>query len=247
MAGLGDRSHDAESEPGPSLRCVWMTAGLLRYRLCDREFDCEHCPLDAALRGVDRPASVPADPASIVLLDALPRDRRYNRKHAWLAPVGGQRVRWGLDAFAVRLLGHVASVVLPAPGTHIVRDRAACWVKEETELVPLRAPISGLVTRVNRAVQLDPSLLATSPYEDGWLVELRCETPLEQRPDLAGAEAHARCTADDERELRDRVGRLVSGDPLVGPTLPDGGEPLVEWRRILGPERYLRLILPLLS
>lgn len=34
---------------GPS--CVWMRAGLIRFWLCDRDFDCENCPLDAALRG----------------------------------------------------------------------------------------------------------------------------------------------------------------------------------------------------
>ena len=26
--------------------CIWMSAGLVRYKLCDREFDCEHCPLE---------------------------------------------------------------------------------------------------------------------------------------------------------------------------------------------------------
>ena len=31
--------------------CVWMRAGVIRFWLCDRDFDCEHCPLDAALRG----------------------------------------------------------------------------------------------------------------------------------------------------------------------------------------------------
>lgn len=30
--------------------CVWMRAGVIRFWLCDRDFDCEHCPLDAALR-----------------------------------------------------------------------------------------------------------------------------------------------------------------------------------------------------
>jgi len=34
---------------GPA-RCVWMTAGVVSYRLCNRAFDCDHCPLDRALR-----------------------------------------------------------------------------------------------------------------------------------------------------------------------------------------------------
>lgn len=31
--------------------CVWMEAGVISFWLCKRAFDCEHCPLDAALRG----------------------------------------------------------------------------------------------------------------------------------------------------------------------------------------------------
>ena len=31
--------------------CVWMCAGVLRYRLCPNDFDCDNCLLDAALRG----------------------------------------------------------------------------------------------------------------------------------------------------------------------------------------------------
>ena len=37
--------------------CVWMRAGVIRYRLCDRGFDCDRCPLDAGLRarGIQQP------------------------------------------------------------------------------------------------------------------------------------------------------------------------------------------------
>ena len=34
-------------------QCVWMQAGVVGYKLCDREFDCDHCPFDAALHGRD--------------------------------------------------------------------------------------------------------------------------------------------------------------------------------------------------
>jgi len=36
--------------------CVWMRAGVIRFWLCDRDFDCENCPLDAALRGPRAPS-----------------------------------------------------------------------------------------------------------------------------------------------------------------------------------------------
>ncbi len=43
-------SQHYTSASGEPLKCIWMLAGVLTYRLCDREYDCERCPLDAALR-----------------------------------------------------------------------------------------------------------------------------------------------------------------------------------------------------
>jgi hypothetical protein len=56
--------------------CVWMQAGVVSYKLCDRRFDCERCPFDMAIRDADRlqqlidsflsnPASRPTDEAGI--------------------------------------------------------------------------------------------------------------------------------------------------------------------------------------
>ena len=33
------------------LKCVWMLAGNVDYKLCDREYDCDECPFDLAIRG----------------------------------------------------------------------------------------------------------------------------------------------------------------------------------------------------
>jgi len=38
--------------PERELRCVWMTAGLLSYKLCKRDLQCEKCPLDRELRNL---------------------------------------------------------------------------------------------------------------------------------------------------------------------------------------------------
>lgn len=49
--------------PPPSARvepCVWMSAGLVAYKLCDRGFECESCPFDQAMRG-----ALPPGPARL--------------------------------------------------------------------------------------------------------------------------------------------------------------------------------------
>lgn len=41
--------------------CVWMSAGLVAYKLCDRGFECEGCPFDRAMRGALPPRPRPED------------------------------------------------------------------------------------------------------------------------------------------------------------------------------------------
>ncbi len=31
-----------------------MMSGLVNYKLCDRDYDCEHCPFDRAIKGTGR-------------------------------------------------------------------------------------------------------------------------------------------------------------------------------------------------
>lgn len=51
--------------------CVWMRAGVIRFWLCDRNFDCDNCPLYAALKG--------ARPAARTFPTALPRSATTGR------------------------------------------------------------------------------------------------------------------------------------------------------------------------
>ena len=55
--------------------CIWMTAGVVNFRLCDNAFDCYNCPFDA---GMQRAIS-PRDPTKIELKE--PGWVDYLKKH----------------------------------------------------------------------------------------------------------------------------------------------------------------------
>ena len=82
--------------------CLWMSAGLLTYRLCDRDFDCEGCPLDSALRRGDLLGNRDREALLTPNRDAddFPEDRRYTTGHCWVQVIEGQdggKFRFGLD------------------------------------------------------------------------------------------------------------------------------------------------------
>jgi len=49
--------------PKKELKCVWMTAGLLTYKLCKYNLQCERCPLDWELRNLSSNSSF--DPTAL--------------------------------------------------------------------------------------------------------------------------------------------------------------------------------------
>lgn len=231
--------------PAGSQPCVWMCAGLLTYKLCDRELDCEHCPLDAALRG--EPAGVPfrtalSEPGRRA--SHFPDDRLYSSGHLWLRPVdgGGDRaLRLGVDAFAAAVIGHCREVRWCAPGRRFGRGETVCEIDLDLGLLPLAAPLAGRATDANRRLSREPGRLLTEPYDDGWILELEADEPADLRV-LRTAEAARDGTRLDLQRFRRRVAIHLLDDARVGPSLPDGGEVLSDLRQMLGGRRYLELL-----
>jgi glycine cleavage system H protein len=226
-----------------------MAAGMVAYKLCDRGFDCENCPLDAALRGdvPPRPDQQTHGPDGAELLE-FPVDRRFHPSHTWAMAVDDRTVRCGVDMFAAQLLPRVRSVVLPARSTRVHKGRVGFWVVDDGELIPLRAPVSGRVTTRNPALRGEPGLLAVSPYDDGWLLEIRCYQGLKQLDGLMGPEQIRARAGEQRRELdKQATSHGNKARDRVGATLPDGGQRLTDLREILGPDRYRRLIVKILG
>jgi glycine cleavage system H protein len=226
--------------------CIWMTAGLLTYRLCDRDFDCDRCPLDAALRGSvseSRPHRALFAPHR----DAgdYPEDRFYTPGHTWVQVLGARsdrRLRLGLDAFAAAIIGCCERVRWQAPEFRFACGDELCQIDLGLGVLPLGAPLQGRVSCGNPILEEEPSRLVTSPYEEGWLLELVAEEPVEPDDLLTAAAARENTRLDLQRFRRRIAIQLFEDTQKIGRTLPDGGEVLTDLRRMVGGTTYLALL-----
>ena len=228
------------SLPGePDRPCLWMSAGLLSYHLCDHDFDCEHCPLDAALRG-EAPAASEAEGMPAATPVVFPAGRRYTRGHLWVQrDPGGETVRFGLDAIAAALLGRPRAVHV-SPQPEVGAGAPLCELETAAGVATFAAPMACRAPRLNPALDTTPALAALAPYGDGWLLEAQSSPG--ETPDLLDEPAARQVASHDLRHLRRRIALELLSEPEVGPTLADGGTPLTDLRRILGPQRYLALV-----
>jgi len=149
-------------------------------------------------------------------------DRQYSLSHWWVQSLAEGRVRYGLDAFAACLLGHVTSTIFPTEGSPLPRGEPACWLLDDGELIPLRSPLTGSLLRTNRRLQENPALIGTSSYDEGWLLEARSAEDLSRHKHLIDAAEMRLHAAHDLRELYREVSTHLHPSSAVGPTLADG-------------------------
>ena len=238
--------------PAEGNECVWMRAGVLSYKLCDREFDCEHCLLDTALHGGGSEASAawaPGEwgPSGYRL---FPQDRHFSPAHTWVLQLGAASVRLGVDALVAWLLSEATAVELPAPDTWLERGETAATLFAKGGKLTIPAPISGRVLGHNEAARGCPELVVSAPYGAGWLMDMAVE-PGRRNKQFS----QLLCGPDMEKLSRahlhnfhHRTDALLAARPArVGATLADGGKALTDPRAMLGPARYLRLVQELLT
>jgi glycine cleavage system H protein len=212
-----------------------MTAGLVRYKLCDRQFECEGCPLDAALTGSER---------SRECLSAwsFPDDLLYGTAHLWVRKIDESSVRIGIDALAARLLVRVERVRLPRGGETLSPGGIACELTVNGGMIYLRSPLNGKVSRVNASLLRDASLLTCEPYDTGWLCEAQVCGTKEGESLFSAVEARRRVGYDLQHFRRRIVSYVFAETAGLGRTMADGGEPLTDLRQILGRESFLQLL-----
>jgi len=191
--------------PRGEVACVWMTAGVLSFRLCDRNLECTECPLDLALRNAPAPKPVaeelPAGPQIKV-----PERVFLHPGHLWVRLRPGGEMEVGIDDLARRVLAPVTEVRLPADGDEVTGGLPAVTLVTRCGAVSVPAPFTGVVARLNPALTDRPSLLTESPYEAGWLFRLVSPDPMAALAGLlAGDEAadYLSCEAARARDMLD--------------------------------------------
>jgi len=240
--------------PGEN-RCVWMSANILSWQLCERNMDCDHCPLDAALRlhfahPADDETEVEhlAPPVPRTARDRLPADRRYGRNHTWVRLAGqlseGHQVaRIGLEPWLASAMLTPRTVVLPELGERLRKGHPHFWVVTAGGTFPVTAPTDGVVIRVNGQLAGQPHMLVDSALDDGWILDMDVsDDELREAGLLSDAEARLDWAGDEERLQAFLAAALRREHQAVGPTLADGGVPLLRVADMLGPGRYFNLL-----
>lgn len=252
MRNTRNQSETQEPEAASrAAKCVWMLAGVVDYKLCDRDFDCEGCPLDQAL-GYDAQTHDAHHRAAQSLEAGLAAFKHepalfYHPAHVWARIEDEGIVRIGLDDFGQRLAGRIYSVQLPDDGSS-VSGGEACWrIAHYAGETVLAAPVSGTILRVNSKLAAHPSLINRDPYGEGWALVIqpaRLEQCLKQ---LYYGNKVEQWYQDDIQRLYQTINDELRGSPAIGATTQDGGSPINDSISLLTAAQMQRVIDEFLS
>ncbi len=102
----------------------------------------------------------------------LPDDCRYSKDHEWARPEG-ENVRVGLSDYAQDQLGDIVYLELPQKGDTFEKDDEFGTVESVKAVSEMLIPVGGEVVDVNASIEDSPNLVNESPYNDGWLIEVK--------------------------------------------------------------------------
>jgi glycine cleavage system H protein len=263
MRNKAPGEHTPQSKTAQD-RCIWMSAGVISFKLCPLHFDCDNCDFDEAMRSQVRskkgkpkasslPFETPTRPESssdlgissekslFFTFSPIQSDKKLHLHpaHLWIRQVEGRKWRIGIDILLAYTLPPPQRVELPKLSQKVIGDHVFAKVLSEPGEVLLTAPLSGRLVEVNAA------LVQQDPCGEGWLAAVDSSSdPSEMKKFLPGP-AGSKFLEEEAQHLRFLLKHKGIGVDQTGDTLPDGGLRIEYLHPILSGQVCLRLALEL--
>ena len=113
----------------------------------------------------------------------VPHGLLYTKEHEW-AQVTGTTAKIGITDYAAKTLNDIVYLTLPSPSQELKQLGQFGTVESIKAVSELYSPLSGRVVRTNKELESHPELVNKSPYEQGWIIELKPSAFEQEKKDL---------------------------------------------------------------
>jgi glycine cleavage system H protein len=246
-------------------RCVWMTAGVISFKLCPFYYDCENCDFDKVMRVQTRPGGLKTNVKRYMPKPALRSESAYTTEieseeyfftfsvgeideqlhihpsHFWARHEYDHTWKVGVDKLLAYILPPPVKVELYRPNQEIIQEEVFGRILTEAGTVFVTAPLSGRLVQTNPRVTQKPELVQSDPLGEGWLAVIdRLQDGSELEKLYAGPPA-IQFLKEEAQHLRILLKYRGIQVSQIGETLPDGGTDIKYLHQILAPKLCLNL------
>jgi len=114
-------------------------------------------------------------------------DLLYTKDHEWVK-VSDNKMKIGITDFAQGELGDIIFIELPSIGEVVTKGNSAGTIEAVKTVADVYTPISGKIVEINNSIEDKPELINTSPYDDGWIISIESDQPINSSDFLSADE-----------------------------------------------------------
>jgi glycine cleavage system H lipoate-binding protein len=253
--------------PSDEQPCIWMDAGVVSYKLCDRNYDCENCPFNASMQSrslispekgqvtFDRPkhgldSEQETSPLERILSPycqiAYDPSAFYGAEFWSIKPKGTRTCRIGLNDLGLKILPTVEKVIFPQNDSVLEKNDPFCKLVTREGPMQFSFPVDGKIRFLNKDLLAVLRQSKNGETVDSWFAEF----DLLRNEELAGFKKGAAALDFLLEQQNDVVKTLISAidmhDKEERPTLQDGGVLIPDIKTIIGSQKYYRLAVDVL-
>jgi len=101
----------------------------------------------------------------------FPAELKYTKDHEWIR-VEGNLAYVGITEFAQHELGDIVYVDVNTLGKEVNREDVFGTVEAVKTVSDLFMPLTGKILEINKKLDVNPELVNSDPYGDGWMVKI---------------------------------------------------------------------------
>jgi len=254
------------NEEEQNLKCIWMLAGIINYKLCNRNFQCDHCDFDKVMQGI-----LPNNGARQILnensintevgkMDEITThqlnnylytifsdckiylDRFYHFSHLWFKVDSDYMVSVGINNMIIKILQPIQDILLPQIGTSYQKDQPIAWIQREDKTIPFHSPLDGKIIKVNRHFMRNT--IKPAKEKDDYIFKMEGDQLCSKLQQSCGDMSGLKYFTESINLVRNflEITFNQSCNIELGPTLADGGETQLYLQKVLGESNYKKLI-----
>ena len=126
----------------------------------------------------------------------VPNDYYYTKDHEWAQRKADGNVLIGITDYAAKMLHDIVYVTLPKEGHSLSKKEVLGQVESVKTVSDIYAPVSGTVVKSNDRLTKEPEIVSSSPYRDGWMLEIKSTNYENEVKDLMNADSYRKFVSE---------------------------------------------------
>ena len=153
---------------------------------------------------------------------SIPGGVFISNNHTWVSMNQEGIGKIGIDDFAKKLIGRVASIELPNLGMNVKAGQPLFTVKQGNRNITFNSPVSGKVSQINTLLKENLAVLDVTPYERNWICALDTDNIDNEIKGMAIGKSAVALFQDDIEKFKVLMKDILKSEKQKGEYVEEG-------------------------